>query len=219
MVIRVIRGKVFLPWAGLFLSRSFVSFAVNSFFVTFRGSTFRLRSARAFTLVELLIGTALSGMVMAAVLSSYIFLGRSFARLTNQQTLETEARRTLGYFTRDAQMATGISGTPSATSVTLTIPAITGTTTAAYSYNSSTGTLTRTPAGGTALVLLRNITSSGGLAFKYYDNLGNDYTSATLSAGSYLSGITQLSLEFSTQTLVYQISSNRMIVRNKALLP
>lgn len=175
-----------------------------------------------------MVGSALSALVMAAVFSSYVHIARNLVRLTNQQTLEAEARRTLGYFTRDVQMATGISGTPSATSLTLTIPAPNGTTTMAYSYNSVAGTLTRTPASGIALVVLRNITSSGGLTFKYFDNLGNSYTSATLGAGSYLRGITQLSLEFNTQTgnptngtqtLVYQVASNRMIVRNKGLLP
>ncbi len=176
-----------------------------------------------FTLVELLVGATLSAAVMAAVLSSYIYLGRHLARLANQQTLETEARRTLGYFTRDAQVATGISGTPSATGVTLSIPTGTGSTTVAYSYNSSAGTITRTPASGPALVLCRNLTS-GGVTFKYYDLSGNEYTSYT----NYLTGIKQLTLEFSTQTgvasngtqtRVHAVSSNRIIVRNKSLLP
>ena len=201
----------------------------------------RLRRKSAFTLVELLIGATLSGMVMAAVLSSYIYLGRSFGRLANQQILESEARRTLAYFTKDAQAATGISGTPSATSVTLTIPTSTGTTTVAYAYDSTTGTFTRTPAGGTALVLLRNITdgdssTTADLTIRYYDASNNEYTSTTLSAGSYLTGIKQLSLEFSsqtglstsgaqsvsnangTQTQVYRVASSRMRIHNSALL-
>ena len=160
---------------------------------------------------------------MAAVLSSYVYLAKHFVRLTNQQTLETEGRRTLGYFTRDVQVASGISGTPSATSVTLIIPTTAGTTTVAYAYDSSAGTLTRTPAGGTAQILLRNITSSG-LTFKYYDSSGNVYTAYT----DYLPGIKQMMLQFSTQTgtnsngtqtLVNQASSSRLIVRNKAVLP
>lgn len=252
VLIRAIRGK--LPWLFMTL-RSQSNSVVSSSFVpaghrlgggrTFRGQPLSsqqgpalskrsaskgpvLSLSNGFTLVELLVGVTLSGMVMAAVLSSYIYLAGNLVRLTNQQTLETEARRTLAYFTRDVQMASAISGTPTATSLTLTIPLANGTTTVAYTYNSSAGTLTRTPASGTALVVLRNITSSGGLTFKYFDNLGNNYTSATLSAGSYLSGITQLSVEFNTQTgyattgtqtQVYQIASNRMIVRNKPLLP
>lgn len=181
------------------------------------------RSTSAFTLVELLVGATLSAAVMAAVLSSYIFLGRQLVRLGNQHILEAEGRRTLAYFTRDVRMARDIPDTPSATSVTFSLPTGTGTTTVAYSYDSSAGTLTRTPAGGTAQILLRNITT-GGLTIRYYDTSNNAYTSYT----DYLSGIKQVSLEFSTQlgaanngtqTKVYRLASNRLILRNRALLP
>jgi Tfp pilus assembly protein PilW len=187
--------------------------------VILRGS----RSSAGFTLVELLIGATLSAAVMAAVLSSYIFVGRNLARLANQQVLETEGRRTLAYFARDIRLASGLSGTPSATSVTLSQPTSTGTTTVAYSYNSGAGTLTRTPASGTAQVLLRNITASG-LTIRYYDTSGNPYTTYV----DYLSGIKQISLEFSTQlgtagngtqTKVYELATNRLILRNRSLLP
>mgnify|MGYP001588626609 FL=1 len=153
----------------------------------------------------------------------YVFVGRNLARLANQQTLETEGRRTLAYFARDIRLARGLSGTPSATGVTLSLPTSTGTTTVAYSYNSGAGTLTRTPASGTAQVLLRNITASG-LTIRYYDTSGNPYTTYV----DYLSGIKQISLEFSTQlgtagngtqTKVYELASNRLILRNQTLLP
>jgi len=205
--------------------------AVNSSFVpaglrlgggrTFRGQ--HLSSKQGFTLVELLIGATLSAAIMAAVLSSYIYMGRQLARLANQQILETEARRTLAYFARDVRLASGISGTPSATSLTLSQPTSTGTTTVAYSYNSGAGTLTRTPASGTPQVLLSNITTSG-LTIRYYDGSNNPYTSYL----DYLSGIKQISLEFSTQlgtagngtqTKVYELASNRLILRNRTLLP
>lgn len=49
---------------------------------------------RGFTLVEMLIGLSLSLMVMAAILSSYVFLARNFTRslgvtyaVSNQTTL------------------------------------------------------------------------------------------------------------------------------------
>jgi len=189
-------------------------------------------SRAGFTLVELLVGVTLSGMVMAAVLSSYIFLARNFARLSNQQVLGAEARRTLTYFSRDVQAATGISGTPSATSVTLTLPTSSGTTTVAYAYDSAAGTFTRTPAGGTALILTHYITdndasTTNDLTIRYYDNSSYEYTTATLSAGSYLTSIKQISLEYSTQTgssfsgtqtLVYRVASGRVLLHNNALL-
>jgi Tfp pilus assembly protein PilW len=214
--------------------------------VTFRGS----KSVRAFTLVELLVGATLSAAVMAAVLSSYIYLGRSLARLSNQQTLETEARRALGYFAQDVQSASGLTNTInlSDTRVTLLVPTATGNNTITYYYNSTSapvdvtinGTsvtmdataLTRCVYNGTtvtSLTLLRNITDDDAttpkdLVVRYYDGSGNEYTSYT----NYLSGIKQLSLQFSTQignsangtrTLVHQVASNRLILRNRGFLP
>jgi type II secretory pathway component PulJ len=189
-------------------------------FVTLRGQKSPARQA-AFTLVELLVGATLSAAVMAAVFSSYIYLGRSLARLANQQILETEARRTLGYFSRDVQAATGLTDTAnlSAARLSLTVPAATGTNTITYYYNATAsaasvtinGTsvsmaataLTRCVYDGasvTSQTLLRNITdndssTANDLAFRYYDSSGNPYTSYT----DYLPGIKQLSLQFGTQ--------------------
>jgi Tfp pilus assembly protein PilW len=203
--------------------------------VKFRGSRSlrepALSTSKGFTLVELLIGATLSAAVMAAVFSSYIYLGRSLARLANQQTLETEARRALGHFAQDVEQAAGISGTPSASTVTLKIPAgASGTTTVTYAFTNdanNNGTLTRTPASGPAVVLLRNILNNG-LTLRYYDSASTEYPNAAWPAGYYLESIKQLSLEFSTQTgsapngtrtFVQQTASGRLILRNRGFLP
>lgn len=211
------------------------------------------RTRAGFTLVELLIGTTLSGMVMAAVLSSYILLGRSLARLANQQILETEARRTLTNFANDVEVASALvvvataPTAPSATRVDFTVPTGTGTQTITYYYNSTTadvvvsvnGTnvsmaataLTRCVDDGTTVtsqVLLRNITDNNAgttadLTFSYYDSFSRPYTSYT----DYLTGIKQLSLEFSTQlgvnangtqTQVHRVATGRMQIHNAPLL-
>jgi prepilin-type N-terminal cleavage/methylation domain-containing protein len=197
--------------------------------------------AKGFTLVELLIGMSLALTVMTAVLTSYIFLGRSLVRLAHQQTLETEARRTLAFFARDVRMTSDLSGTPSASTVALTIPTGTGTNTITYYYNNTAadtvvtvnGTnvtmranaLTRCVYNGstvTSLTLLNSITTDS-LAFTYYDSSGNAYTSYT----DYLAGIKRLALRFSTQTgvdsngtqtPVYQFASPQLILRNRSLL-
>lgn len=201
--------------------------------MTFRGprsSAARgLKLSQGFTLVELLIGATLSAAVMAAVLSSYIFLGRGLNRLVNQQTLETESRRTLDTFTKDVQLATGIdtSTTVSASTVRLTIPSATGAaTTVTYTFTNDAGgngTLVRTPSVGSAQTLLRNIINNG-LTLRYYDASGTEYTSYT----NYLPGIKQLALEFSTQTgvanngtrtLVHRVTSSRVLLRNRGFLP
>jgi prepilin-type N-terminal cleavage/methylation domain-containing protein len=195
--------------------------------VTLRGPS--LSARRGFTLVEVLVGATLSAAVMAAVFSSYIYLGRSLARLANQQILETEGRRALGSFVQDVQQAIDIdtTSTLSASTVTLKIPAATGVSTSVtYTFTNdagNSGTLARKLATDPAVVLLRNIVNNG-LIIHYYDSSGNEYTSYT----DYLPGIKQLSLQFSTQlgdsingtqTLVYQVTSNRVILRNRGLLP
>ncbi len=129
-------------------------------------------------------------------------------------------------------MASGIASgtTPSASSVTLTLPTGTGSTTVAYSYDSNAGTLTRTPSGGSTVVLHSGLLSC---YFRYYDASGfpfdsgaSPYTTSFASASS--SGIKQISISFSSQagsatngtlTQVYQTDSPRVILRNRSLLP
>lgn len=182
-------------------------------------------------------------MVMAGVLSSYIYMGRSLARLANQQILESEGRRTVAYFKQDVRMANNLTDTGNlgATRVSLIVPAGAGSNTITYYYNNSASaasvsvngtnvtmqanSLTRCVYDGstvTWLTMLRNI-RSGGLTIRYYDLSANEYT----SYANYLPGIKQLSLEFSTQlgtggngtqTKVYQVASNRVILRNRGLL-
>ncbi|MCX6944265.1 MAG: prepilin-type N-terminal cleavage/methylation domain-containing protein [Opitutales bacterium] len=186
------------------------------------------QSRPGFTLVELLIGMSLSLMIMTAVLSSYVFLGRSFTRAlgitsANQPNLENQGRQTVAWFTQDVRMAMGLAGnppTPSATSLTLVLPTSTGTTTVQYSYDSGARTLTRTPAGGSPRILHSHLL---GCAFNYYDSAGNAYTSYT----NYLSGIRQIALTFSAQagsstnqtlSQVYQGQSPRLVLRNRPFL-
>lgn len=191
----------------------------------------RLRGSRSragFTLVELLIGAALSAAVLAAVLSSYLYLSRQLARLAHQQTLETEGRRALGYFTQDVQRASGVDtgATLNASTVRLKVPSATDSSaTVTYTFTNNAagnGTLVRTPSSGTAQTILRNITNNG-LTIRYYDSSGNEYTSYT----DYLPGIKQLTLEFNTQTGVaasgtqtplYRVKSSRLVLRNRSFL-
>jgi Tfp pilus assembly protein PilW len=175
-----------------------------------------------FTLVEVLVGATLSAAVMAAVLSSYIYMARGLGRLANQQTLEMEGRRTLALFSQDARSASDLADTAnlSATRVALTVPTASGTNTITYYYNNTpsaatvsingtsismpANSLTRCVYNGTSvsaftLLRLRNINntavaSRSDLTFRYYDSSGNEYT----SYADYLSGIKQLTIEFTS---------------------
>ena len=182
----------------------------------------------------MLIGLSLSLIVMAAILSIYVFLARNFTRslgvtyaVRNQTTLsqrpplEAQLRTTLAYFAQDVRMATGISGTPSADGVTLTLPTATGTTTVAYAYNAGARTLTRTWAGLSGQVIHHNLL---GCTFSYFDASGNPYTTYVNN----LLGIKQLSVAFTAQggsatnrtlTQVYTGASPRLLLRNRSFLP
>jgi Tfp pilus assembly protein PilW len=166
-------------------------------------------SAAAFTLVEVLIAMSLALMVMTAVLTVYVTLGRNFTRslglaAANQPNLETQGRRTLAWFAQDARMASGISGSPSNSTVILLQPSGTGTNEITYYYNGTKtaatvaihGTNVSVPANSlvralyngttvTSLTIQTNIvdpndllhanTTDYGCTFRYFDISGNPY--------------------------------------------
>jgi prepilin-type N-terminal cleavage/methylation domain-containing protein len=184
------------------------------------------RRNSGFTLVEILIGMSLSLMVLTAVLSSYLFMGRNLVRLVNQQTLETESRRALQYFSQDVRMAISLSNLTT-TSVTFTIPTSTGTTTVAYNYDSNAGQFTRTtPANtGTLLVLVNNI-KSGTFSFAYYNIAGNQITQTDTQVSS--PNIRRISYSYDAQTgnsgngtltALFRMASSRLSLRNKTWSP
>jgi prepilin-type N-terminal cleavage/methylation domain-containing protein len=178
----------------------------------------RSRTA-GFTLVEVLIAMSLALTILTAVLSSYLFLGRNFARLALEQTLEAQGRNAVLMFEKDARSATEISS-PSATGVTFTVPAGSASNSVAYSYNSTDKTLLRSVNGATATVIVRNVVTPGA-SFRFFDKADREYTTFT----NYLSGISKVSLTFSTQTgdalkgtltPAYRGVSARVILLNKA---
>ena len=184
----------------------------------------RFKPTSGFTLVELIIGMSLSLMVMAAILSGYVFLGRNFTRSlgissANQPTLESQGRRTLTYLAQDARMATelDLTGTapstlPSSSGLTFILPAPTGRKSITYSFNNSPVAVTlgvfQIPPGclvridqstGTAMTLHTNLLT---LYFRYFDSSGKPYDNATepyATTNNYLSGIKQVSVTFTSQ--------------------
>jgi Tfp pilus assembly protein PilW len=80
---------------------------------------------RGFTLSEMMIGATLGSMVLVAILSSFLFMGRTGANAYNYVGMEQEARRGLERFSEDVRMASGVTWT-SNTRVTLRIPQASG---------------------------------------------------------------------------------------------
>jgi len=83
--------------------------------------TIRCKSRiRGFTLIELLIGSSIATIIMIAVLSTFLMIGRSGANIGNYSEMETHSRRALEELSQDVRMANDIFWT-SAQSITLVV--------------------------------------------------------------------------------------------------
>jgi hypothetical protein len=186
-------------------------------------SASRIRRFRAaFTLPEVLIASTLSVVVMAGVLSAFLFFGRTGLAAGHYQEMETELRRSLELFSEDVRMATDIRwGGP--WQVTLTVPDHSGALkSVAYVFEpsregASTGTLHRILEGGSRETLVNDVASD--FAFKRYkleqpgivDNTaGNDLETKQLQLNLRTLRVTAGGPD-STQAAV----SARYILRNK----
>jgi len=163
-----------------------------------------------------MIGAGLSTFILAAVLSTFLFMGRAGANLSNYSDMETESRRSLEMFAADVRQASVITWT-SGTSVTFTVNAATIT----YAYNSGAGTFTRT-VGAATRTLITGITP-GSFAFTPYNLLGAELplaTSANLTAAGSSTKQLQISLQVSRNTRTVTTATNlvlsaRYILRNR----
>lgn len=177
--------------------------------------------AGGFTIVELMIGASLASFILAAVLSTFLFMGRSGANVQNYNDMEAQARNALEFFAEDTRQGSAVVWS-SATSLSLTV----GINTITYSYDSSTRRFTRT-----VVVTATNVTTSTrvlvtgitSFAFSAYNISGNSIALSTAAERTTANGTTkqvQISLEASrTNTTVVAatntVLSARFILRNK----
>ncbi len=132
------------------------------------------RSVRSgFTLGELLISLSLGSVLMAAILSTYLFMGRSMMRTANFQILENKSRVALNYLRQDIQLASKVTAATS-TSLTLTLPGGT------VNYGYSGRTLTRTASFGPAPLIDLLTGDCTACDFSYYSTSGTRLTAAAL---------------------------------------
>lgn len=182
----------------------------------------RASRRRGFTLVEIMIGATLSSFVLAAVLSTFLFMGRSGANLANYSDMESQARKALEIFAQDVRQASAIAWT-SSTRVRLTVRG----NIIIYYYDDTTHAdknrfIRRVDASGAETTLITKITE-GTFAFKAYTVAGNPLlldTAARLSEASSSTKQLQISLEAhrATTTVVRAtnlVLSARFILRNK----
>jgi type II secretory pathway pseudopilin PulG len=92
---------------------------------------------RAFTLVEVMVAAGIGSFILAGVVSTFLMIGRTAANTANYFDLESNARQGLEVFGREVRNASNVTAF-STTSVTLTIPDTTSsTTTTLYSVTYS----------------------------------------------------------------------------------
>jgi Tfp pilus assembly protein PilW len=131
----------------------------------------RPRSARGFTLVELLVSTGLSAIILVGVLGAVLMITRNGYLLHNYIDMEKQARLALETFAVDARIAESVvwqraSDTAPLTGLTLINP---DGGRATYTYDPAAGTLVRSTPSGATTTLISGIQSFSFTAYKYSD--------------------------------------------------
>jgi Tfp pilus assembly protein PilW len=163
-----------------------------------------------------MIAAGLAAFILAAVISSFLFLVRSGTNIQNYSDMESQARKALEIFAEDVRQASAIVWT-SNVNVTLTI----NSSWVNYAYSSTNRTFVRTDPSG-ARTLITGITANT-FVFRAYTVAGAELalaTAANLTAAGVNTKQLQISLEASrtNQTVVAAtntVLSARFILRNK----
>ena len=187
-------------------------------------------SPRGFTLVELLIAGSLTVVLMAGVLSAYIFLGRNLTRLASLQQQEIKTGHVMRYFSQDlgtaSQLTTAastISGSTTTAAQFVLVPPTGPNVT--YTYTSATGKLTR-DTGGTPVTLLSDITSFSINYFTESQTLSGNAFSSTFAAPANAISVKSVQFMFTTSVgssasgtlATFSATSPRVVLRNKGTL-
>lgn len=131
---------------------------------------------RGLSLVEVLVATTLLGLLMTAVISSYVFLLRGQQSLHHYAEMNTDSRNLLELLSRDAKSATAVTNF-TATSLTLTVPQDTAghTVDVTYELDAASSTFIREVSGSTTTLA----TGVESLTFRYFNS--NNAATASLA--------------------------------------
>jgi len=138
----------------------------------------RSRRPRGFTLAEVMMAAGLGAFILAGVMSSFLFIGRSGFGAESYNDMENETHRALELFAEDARAACNIQWNNSQ-SITLTLPTETNaTTTVTYAYDSDSTSPTyqcfyRLSATAPLQVLVHNVTPDFAFARYQLDSTGD----------------------------------------------
>ena len=173
------------------------------------------RAAAGFTLVEIMIGASLASFILAAVMSTFLFMGRSGANVQNYNDMEAQARKALELFAEDTRQASGVTWGADSNTVTLTVTGAS----IMYYYDPTAKIFYRRDSTSTKKL----VTGIRSFAFKAYNISGNAIalvTAADLTAANGTTKQLQISLEAarSNTTVVdatNTVLSARFVLRNK----
>lgn len=175
-------------------------------------------------MVEVMISAGLASFILAGVLTSFVFIGRSGYNAASYSTMEAEARRALETFSEETRMASNLTWN-SASSVTLTVVTSGTSYRVTYAYDSSTSGATAqcfyrmlgtTSSTSPKLVLVHNVTDFAYRRYKVVN--GVDY-SATNDLETKQLQITLRAVRTGATTVAATnaVLSARVVLRNKSV--
>lgn len=186
----------------------------------------RTTARKAFTLAEVMVSMALGGIVMIAIISTYLYLGRNLARLSYHRALEVQSRYILNTLATDIRRAKSVRPVGSTINITLV-----GGSTVVYSYASNG--LTRDQTG--AVSLLSDIKGEKVSVPVTITNFTVNYYTTTEDPPTFQStstvvpiSVKQIDVSFTLQAgsasqgnsgtmTQLQVVSSRMLLRNRQL--
>jgi prepilin-type N-terminal cleavage/methylation domain-containing protein len=174
------------------------------------------RRNRAFTLVEVMVSATIASFILAAVITTFLFMGRSGANVQHYSDMEGQARKALEVFAQDVRQASAIAWT-SNQNVLLKVNGID----IRYSYASGVFTRTNT-SNGVAVNLMTGVSTFEFLAYKISDPVNPLplVTATDLTNAGKQTKQLQISLEARRQSTTVVAATNtvlsaRFILRNK----
>lgn len=173
-------------------------------------------------MVEVMIASTIAAGILAAVLSTFLMLGRTGYNAANYSMMESESRRALEKFSQEARMANAITWNNS-NSITLRVVTSGAAQNVTYAYDDSStgatakcfyrveGTATST---ATRLILVRNVTE---FAFRRYKLVNTTNYAAVNDTETKQIQITLRSIRTGATTVdaTNAVLSARVVLRNK----
>ncbi len=180
----------------------------------------RFRSARAWTLIELMVTVSLFSIASAALGSMFVYSIKSFASMANYAILDLENRQVMDTLSREIRQARHVQNYVSnSLGNSLTILDA-GSTPITYSFNASKKQLVRT-AGGGSDVLLTNCNLLNFTLFQRNPSNGN-YGVFPLAAGNWTQTVKVVQLTWKTSRSIpagpvnsENIQTARIVIRKQ----